>query len=238
MDIKLKKYTKWLDPYIYLDLVIDKLFGKTNKKNKFIINILYILYSVLLAYLLYTFIGLILGTSLPLATVVSGSMEPNFYRGDIVIVANAKNIKAQIIDINENIKNKDIKDFSKMEFFPNSYGLNEIYSITIGNETINLDDTIKNNNSVVIYKSNIYGKLIIHRVVLILNANDGTYVISKGDNHKTNRIIDEDCDLSPKTLIPTKGCLNIYPINIKDLYGKKIGRIPYIGYLKLIFSKI
>jgi len=232
-----KKFTRWLDPYNYLDLLLDKLFGEPDTASKkFITNVIYILYSILLAYLLYLIIGLILGTSLPLATVVSGSMEPTLHRGDIVVVSSAKNIKAQIIDVNKNIANKDLKDFSKMDFFPNNYGLSEIDTITIGHKTINLEDIIKNKNSIVIYKSNIYGKLIIHRVVAIIHANDGTFVITKGDNHKTNRIIDEDCDLDPNTGNQRKGCLNVFPVNVKNLYGKEIFKIPYLGYIKLIFS--
>jgi len=237
MNKKLNKFTKWLDPYYYLDLLLNKLFGKIDSTSKkFITNVIYILYSILLAYLLYLVIGLILGTSLPLATVVSGSMEPTLYRGDIVIVNSAKNIKAQVVDINESISQMNLKDFSKMSFTPNKYGLDEISSITIGNKTINLENTIKNKNSIVIYKSNIYGKLIIHRAIALIRANDGTFVITKGDNHKTNRIIDEDCSIDPKTGNLINGCLNVYPVNTKYLYGKEIFKIPYLGYVKLIFN--
>ena len=237
MNKKFKKYTRWVDPYNYLDLLLDKILGKEDTSSKKIItNIIYILYSILLAYILYLVIGLILGTSLPLATVVSGSMQPTLYRGDIVIINSAKNIKAEVVDVNENIANKDLKDFSKMSFFPNKYGLSEIDTITIGNKTINLMNTIKNKNSIVIYKSNIYGKLIIHRAVAIIHAKDGIFVITKGDNHKTNRIIDEDCNLDPNKGNPRNGCLNIFPVNVKYLYGKEIFKIPYLGYIKLIFS--
>jgi len=236
MNKKINKFTKWLDPYYYLDLLLNKLFGKIDSTSKKIItNIIYILYSILLAYLLYIVIGLILGTSLPLATVVSGSMEPTLHRGDIVVVNSAKNIRAQVVDINENISKMNLKDFSKMNFLPNKYGLDEIYSITIGNKTINLDNAIKNKNSIVIYKSNIYGKLIIHRAIALIHANDGTFVITKGDNHKTNRIIDEDCIIDSTGNLQN-GCLNVYPVNTKNLYGKEIFKIPYLGYIKLIFS--
>jgi len=227
-------FLNWLDPFTYLDLFLNKVFGAPKTTDKQIIFwIIYIIFAFGIAYLLYTIIGLVLGSSMPLATVVSGSMEPTFKRGDIVILGSAKNIKAEIIDFNASIVNKDLSSFSEITYRKNEYGLDEINTITIANKTIKIDDITKNNNSVVVYFSNLKGIPIIHRVVGIINANDGTYVMTKGDNKKTNRFIDQDCEVSYLNGKPTKGCLNLYLVNTKDLVGKKIGLIPYIGYIKL-----
>ncbi len=227
-------FLNWLDPFTYLDLFLNKVFGEPKTTDKQIIFwLIYIIFAFGVAYLLYSVIGLILGSGMPLATVVSGSMEPTFKRGDIVILGSPKNIDAQVIDFNENIANKDLSSFAEMTYRKNEYGLDEIDTITIANQTIKIDDIRTNKNSVIVYVSNIRGIPIIHRTVGIINANDGTYVMTKGDNKKTNRFIDQDCEVSEFTGKPTKGCLNLYLVNTKDLVGKKIGLIPYIGYIKL-----
>lgn len=232
----LKEKAKYLDPYLYVDLFLLKVFGKDKKLEiKIIYWIVYLLYSLLLAFIIFKLLGLILGTSLPLATVVSGSMEPSFYRGDIMVIKGAKNLNAETITISENIKTKNLSDFSKIEYSKNEYGVLEAETITIANQEVIIKDAITNNNSVVVYKSNLTGRDIIHRVVLIIDAEDGEFVLTKGDNGETNYIIDQDCTVNGNYII--NGCLHMYPIETKDLLGKKLFKIPYIGYLKLFLFK-
>lgn len=232
--MKFKEKIKYLDPYTYLDNFLLKTFGKPKRLEIKIIHwVFYLVYSFILAFIIYKALSLFLGTALPLATVVSGSMEPSFYRGDIVIIKSAKNISAQTITIDENIKNKNISDFLKMEYSLNEYNNYEVEKIIIDQKTIDIKDIAKNKNSVVVYKSNITGRDIIHRVALVIHANDGTFVLTKGDNPKTNYIIDQDCIINKNYIV--NGCLHAYPIEQKDLLGKKIGKIPFIGYLKLFF---
>lgn len=234
--MKIKEKVKYLDPYLYVDLFLLKVFGKDKKlETKIIYWIVYLLYSLLLAFIIFKLLGVILGTSLPLATVVSGSMEPSFYRGDIMVIKGAKNLKAETITIDEEIKTKNLSEFSKMEYSRNEYGLNEVEKIIINNQEIVIKDAITNKNSVVVYRSNLTGRDIIHRVVLIIDAKDGKYVLTKGDNGETNYIIDQDCTISGNYII--NGCLHIYPIETKDLLGKKLFKIPYVGYLKLFLFK-
>lgn len=234
--MKLKEKVKYLDPYLYVDLFLLKVFGKDKKLEiKIIYWIVYLLYSLLLAFIIFKLLGLFLGTSLPLATVVSGSMEPSFYRGDIMVIKSAKNLNAEVITIDQEIKTKNLSEFSKMEYSKNQYGVNEVEKIIINNQEVIVKDAIKNNNSVVVYKSNLTGRDIIHRVVLIIDAEDGEFVLTKGDNGETNYIIDQDCAVSGNYIV--NGCLHIYPIETKDLLGKKLFKIPYIGYLKLFLFK-
>lgn len=173
---------------------------------------------------------------MPLAIVYSASMEPSLHRGDIVILTKPSNLKIEEITINENIANKDITEFLEIIYNENQYGLMEAEYIVTEDNNISLLKTIDNKNSVVVYPSNINGKNIIHRAIVKINAKDGTFILTKGDNHKTNVFIDQDCDViieNDKTIIQ-KPCLNLYPIKEKDLKGKKIGKIPYIGYIKLV----
>jgi len=163
-------------------------------------------------------------------------MVPNLHIGDVIIFTKPNNLKVPEITLDKNIRYKDLKEFMDLNYSINEYGLEEIESITINGKTFYLKDAITNKNSVVVYKSNINGKDIIHRAILKINAKDGTYIITKGDNHKTNLYIDQDCDIIREggEIIAQKNCLNLYPIRIEDIQRKKIGKIPYIGYIKLV----
>jgi signal peptidase I len=55
--------------------------------------IIYLFLGFLIAYGLNTFLAFALQTSTPVVAVFSDSMVPTFYRGDMIIVAGAENIK-------------------------------------------------------------------------------------------------------------------------------------------------
>jgi signal peptidase I len=237
--MNIKKYLKYLDPYNYLELFLQKTIGKDNTKFKKSIYFLsYIIFSFILAFLIYQLISLILGVNMPLAIVVSRSMEPNLKIGDLVILTKAKDLDVKEIDLNYNISKKDLKDFADLNYKTNQYGLKQIDSIKINTEIIYIEDT--KNNDIVVYNSNIRNKNIIHRAILLINAKDGKFIITKGDNNKTNTLLDQDCNIRQvnNKLILQNNCLHLYPTPINSVKGKLIGRIPYIGYIKIIFSKI
>ncbi|MFH0906055.1 MAG: hypothetical protein V1824_01820 [archaeon] len=224
-----------IDPYTYLDLLLFKILGDAKDlKTKIIYWIVYIAFSFLLAWTIYKLIGLILGTSMPMVVVVSGSMEPSFYRGDIIILKGIKEIKADVITIDENIEAKNLSEYSASKFIKNKYNLEQIEYIEFtNNQKIEIKDTL--NNDVVVYNSNLNGRDIIHRAIAVIKTPYGKYVLTKGDNNMTNRTIDQDCKINDLGQI--YGCLNMYAIKQTELKGKKIGKIPYLGYLKLfLFS--
>ncbi|HRS42979.1 MAG TPA: hypothetical protein P5530_03870 [Candidatus Diapherotrites archaeon] len=232
-----KNFWYYLDPFNYLDMGLEKWIGKPEGFWKSAIYWLcYICLAFFLAIAIYKILGWILGVSMPMAIVYSSSMEPNLHRGDIVILTKAKNLKVEEVTINENIANKDLKDFAKLSFSKNRFGIEEIEYIKIGDKNISLIDTIENKNSVVVYQSNVTGKDTIHRAIVKINAKDGTFLLTKGDNHKTNVYIDQDCDIEiiNEKITIQKPCLNVFPIKEKELKGKKLGKIPYIGYIKLV----
>lgn len=234
---KFKEKLKWLDPFTYTDLLLEKTIGKQEGFLKTIVYwVAYLITAFISAFLLYTIIGVLLGVSEPLSIVVSSSMVPHLNIGDVVIFTKPTNLKIPEIEINENIQYKDITEFLTINYYLNEHGLEEAESITVNEKTINLKEAIENKNSVVVYKSNTTNKDIIHRAILKIKAKDGTYVLTKGDNHKTNLYIDQDCDVDyeDNKIIIQKPCLHLYPIKIENINRKKIGKIPYIGYIKLI----
>lgn len=168
---------------------------------------------------------------MPLAVVVSHSMEPNLSRGDIVVIKNAKNLNSETIEINKNLKNKDLKEIAEIVYVKNEYGLDQVHSLKIEETTIYIDDIIE--NDIVVFTSNVNNKDIVHRLVLYIKANDGEYILTKGDNNKTNRLIDQDCNFVNG--VAKHNCLNKYPTPINTVKGKVIARIPYLGYIKLGF---
>lgn len=227
---KKSSFWKWLDPYYYLDLFLVNVFGDAkDTKTKIIHWIFYIAYSFLLAYLIYLLFSLILGVSMPFATVVSGSMEPVLHRGDIVILGSPKSLNAIVVDFNEDIRNRNLNEYIKFNYVVNNYGLEQVDSLVIGNNVVDISQIY--DNDVVVYYSNLTKKPIIHRIVVQINANDGNFILTKGDNFKTNRTVDQDCIIDKYGDV--SNCLHVYAIPEDLVVGKKIGKIPYLGYIKL-----
>ncbi|MEM0149369.1 MAG: hypothetical protein QXW10_00530 [Candidatus Micrarchaeaceae archaeon] len=108
--------------------------------------------------------------------------------------------------------------------FQNGTVMQEAYTtaITIGSTTI-IGDM---NNSVVVYKTipgdSFYDEgdaYVVHRVYAIINVSGSYYILTKGDNNP-------GLDMQ----------YGNYPISIRDVEGRVIASVPYIGYLKLILS--
>ena len=69
---KIREKLKWLDPFTYADMYI---MPRVNPENSVLkANIVYIVFAFISAWLLYTGLGLILGTPNPLVIVVNGSI--------------------------------------------------------------------------------------------------------------------------------------------------------------------
>lgn len=94
----LREKLKWLDPFTYVDKF---LMPKINPKNNEVIAwVIYLVSAFVFAFAIYTILGLLLGTNSPMVIVVSGSMEPTMYRGDVVVLhgVNPADIKAPEIN--------------------------------------------------------------------------------------------------------------------------------------------
>ncbi len=109
--------------------------------------------------------------------------------------------------------------------FSNGTSATEAYTsaITIAGSTIIGD----RNNSVVVYQttpSDLFYKFgdsyIVHRLYAIMNVSGSYYLLTKGDN---NPGLDME--------------FGNYPAGLDQLQGKAIASVPYLGYVKLIFTQ-
>lgn len=105
---------------------------------------------------------------------------------------------------------------------PNFFGY-KIYVVLTGSmePEINIGDVVIVKNDEVVAPGNIVAyregrTIIIHRVVNVKIENNTVYLITKGDANKAN---------------------DIFPIDVKNVEGKCVGVIPYLGYIFIIVYK-
>lgn len=226
----IREKLKWADPFTYVDKYLMPVVNPSG--NEILSWIIYLVSAFVFAWVIYTALGLALATPAPMVIVVSQSMEPELYRGDVVVLygVTAQTLNAQEIDLPEKqLNNVYVDSFATLSYTGRggSYSLSSI--IFPGNRTI----VLNTEGDTVVYVSNVTGEQIIHRAVLKINAADGTYILTKGDNQNTNITIDQDCG---KVVMnqSQKSCITLYPINTDDVLGKAILRIPLLGYIKLL----
>ncbi len=248
-EIKQKlSFLKWLDPFTYLEILLRKYHPK--KENPSLTDeaidfTVYVFSALIFAFLLYSFFGLILNTNSPMVIVSSSSMVPEMFRGDIIVLYGEKNIKAEEINFNEEIKGKIYSDYGKTfpepitKQFDSKTGqtlikLNNPEEIQIGETKIQ----ITKKGDVIVYFSPFSGKEIIHRTIAKINASDGVFFLTKGD---ANPSIDQEC-IEQKTIYGETvylACITKNAIPEKEITGKAILRIPLLGCVKLwVFDDI
>ncbi len=102
---------------------------------------------------------------------------------------------------------------------------------------------ITTNGDIIVYHSPLRQQQIIHRVVAKISASDGVFLLTKGDNARTNKTLDADCGAIVQQyypgsdvsyIQPEKPCITPYPINASSIDGASLARIPWIGYVKLL----
>jgi len=238
-------FLKWLDPFTYADILLER----SGKKDKKIVSwSVYLLTAALSAFVLYNFFALLLGTRFPGVIVLSGSMEPLFYRGDIIIMQgfNVESLHGARIKFDGSIKGlplsnyattycsrndgTEIKTCSK---FKEDYRNGKVHLPDFSTTKIVFSNgkevKITKNGDIVVYYGYVFNWLtgthsfepIIHRVVAIIEANDGVFVLTKGDS-KFNSFIDQDAGISPSA------------VPVSELEGRLVAIIPKLGYVKLL----
>ena len=222
MDSKgIREKLKWLDPFTYVDLYVMPIINPG--KNKVIETVVDIFFAFLFAFILYNFIFVfILGTSAPLVIVYSGSMEPVLYRGDVVVLKGTNQIDVAEVNVDFPVGNRLVSEYAEFGYAQTEKGLRQA-AIKINNKEYLFDSS----GPIVVYNSALRHQDIIHRAVLKLNAPDGAFLITFGDN---NPVIDEDCRQTPSGY----NCISLYPVPVKSLIGEYVFHIPFIGHLKLI----
>ncbi len=219
-------------------------------------------------------LSLLLNTTSPINIITSCSMLPQYERGDLIFLQ-AADLQAPTIqvpyalqdttyepaEINFNgqtiariyqptadgqaVFQPQISMCSRkpLDATQNAQDQVCLKSITMQGQTI----PILQSPDVVVFDSGSPSGLIIHRLFAVLNATDGTYLLTKGDN---NPFLDQQ---SGFRLIPYKTAgrvlvnlpfigalaynengLHLLQENQIPVKGKVLLRIPYIGYIKLL----
>lgn len=220
----LQKKLKWLDPFTYVDRLVMPAVNPSN--NGIVSWLVYIVFSFVFAWLLYSGLGFLLGTASPIVVVVSPSMEPVYFRGDAIVLAKAtpESISAEEVFLDaKSLRNTFFSEIGKIEF--------EGYQA----KTISFLDSskipVKKDGSIVVYFSQWRSQPIIHRAVAKIHAGDGVYVLTKGDS-LNNSTIDQDCGRIASGM-PEKDCITLYPLQVSELQGQALLRIPVVGCIKL-----
>ena len=235
-SVKSHSLLEKLDPFTYVD---DYIIPKINPKNNEIINwIVYLVFSFIFAFALYSFFGLVLQTQSPLVIVVSGSMLPTLSRGDVVILqgVNGASLNApEVVLDGVDVRNTSLSKLATYSF-DGKGGWNITFNQT--NETINVPK--KGSSDIVVYNSSFKNLEIIHRAVIKIRSNGEYFVLTKGDN---NPSLDQDCGSVDELLLPgspngqivtSKSCPSPYPVSLSDVRGKALVWLPYLGYIKLL----
>ncbi|HIH21089.1 MAG TPA: hypothetical protein HA222_00295 [Candidatus Diapherotrites archaeon] len=241
-----RKKLKWLDPFTYVDLLLEKYWpvkhGKKTDVQEIGYTLVYIVSAFIFAFLIYQFFALALQTNSPIVIVISESMEPNLYRGDVVFIQGASfaSLKAQELFVPENVSGKLFSEFAEASYSPSqvSNAGKELSAIQAGGKEIKPSQ----DGDIILYYSSFTGEQIIHRVVAKLNALDASFLLTKGDNEKTNWTFDQDCGkkiqepilgTDTSRIIIEKPCITLYPLKISEIEGKAVFRIPIIGCVKV-----
>ncbi len=179
---------------------VDKIVPKIEKK-KFLSKYKYDVAFLLIICVMLSIFYVTLGAFVPMAVVVSQSMSPHIERGDLIFYKS--------IDKVEQIGTYDKKNYMNFE----DYGDVIIYK-PFGQE------------GVVPY---------VHRVMYYVNQGEEMWsggkkaphagYITKGDNVDTNRMYDQQGDISKDT-----------PIKRDWIVGIAKFRIPYVGYIRIMMT--
>ena len=187
-------------------------FWKDDSVWSWIANI--IVAFLVIRFLLYPVLGIVLGTSYPIVAVVSESMEHGLH--------NDRLCGTQIFDFPESFESYwqvcgswyESNGVSKAEFmnFPFQNGFDKGDVIVLWRPT-NLEV-----GDVLVFAAS-KPQPIIHRVVKVYEEDNQIYYQTKGDHN---------ADSDSRYIQETK-------ISQERIFGKGIIRIPYLGWLKILF---
>ena len=238
---RLDKNLQWgvfISSYLLLALLVSIVFGFSTavigllgivyiylfffEKDESITLSVYLVSAFVFAFVLYNFVlAFLLGTNAPLVIVFSGSMEPVLYRGDIVVLTGAGSLQLAEAGVDFPVKEKLLSEYAVIGERINNSGVKRAASIKVGSEEFEFDE----NGPIVVYFSPLRNQDIIHRAVLKINAPDGEFILTMGDN---NNRLDQDCSSDGRD------CIILNPVPVEGLRGKYLFHMPLIGHIKLI----
>ncbi len=230
-------------------------------------ELVYSLGFALGAWLLLSFL---LNTSSPINVVTSCSMLPNLERGDLIILQGGE-LNTQAAGLDKNLSQLEYRQFylnnqqtgsritlpfidNQSLFSIQAKECNRVYkdrqTPTICLDSINLQGvnySQKPSHDTMVFESDTSAGLIIHRSLLKMNATDGEYYLTKGDNNQFPDQLSGFPVIKRQEMrqvllnIPLIGIVGLNQ-NASIIYskendlkvkGKVLLRVPYIGYAKL-----
>ncbi len=231
-----RSFLEKLDPFTYVD---DYILPRINPGNHEFINwAVYIVFSFVFAYALYTIFGFILQTQSPLVIVVSGSMLPTMARGDVVILQGVDGVHVNAPEVvldGVDVGNTSLEKLAA--YTPDGAGG---WNITFNQTQQTVNVPKQGASDIVVYNSTHKNLEIIHRAVVKIRADGKYFVLTKGDN---NPNLDQDCGSVDELLLPgnpapqiitSKSCPSPYPVPLSLVRGKALVWLPYVGYIKLL----
>lgn len=236
---KISAFFSAIDPFNYADQLLDRFYPLPKHEEppllqNAIYQLVYLLVALLTALLIYGIASVALQTSSPIVIVVSESMEPQLFRGDLVVLhgVSFENLKADLVNLDYSIENQFFNDFASIDYETNTISFKDSNQIA----------RLKTDNDIIVYNSTLLGRQIIHRAQAKISSTNGDFVLTKGDNEKTNATLDQDCGkviVLPITSSPTpqlrveKACVNPLAPSRSDVLGKSLLRVPLVGCFKL-----
>ncbi len=165
-------------------------------------------------------LGFVLNTSTPIDVVTSCSMLPNLGRGDLIFLQGGT-IEAPEVQLSRPITPSDfVKDACAVR---DKYSGTELQTLcTTGLLVDGTRHAFTKEGDILVYEPPHQPALglIVHRAVLKLKSGGQTYYLTKGDNNP---------------LADVEGITRSLATD-KDVKGRMILRVPYVGYLKLFLA--
>lgn len=180
-----------------------------------LVNIL--LAFLIIKFLVYPGLGLVFGTNLPIVAVISNSMEHpqgnDWFFTDSALCYNGPCVQMEWY-MQHNISEEIFNDFR----FTSGFNKGDLM-ILVGSspKDTNIGDVI------VFYRPD--GIPVIHRVFDKYNLSGRVYYSTKGDNN-----------IAPLT--PQQAGFDENQISSESVAGKAIGRVPFLGWIKLAFTNL
>lgn len=222
---EIKQKLEWLDPFHYVDVFVMP-YVKARTDSGLVEGLVNLIFAALFAGIIYYLLGLIFGTATPLVIVYSESMEPDFFRGDVMALSRVVPDSVSVQEIN---LERNISGLPSSKYVTPRYVEGRLTSLQFenGKELFPNEE-----GSVIVYPSYPQGLPIIHRTIVKINATDGTFYLTKGDNSKTNPTFDQDCG---EVILNNsdKPCITLYAVEEETIQGKSFFKIPAVGCLKL-----
>lgn len=225
-----------LDPFTYVDEHAMPVLNPW--KNEFVSWAIYIVFSFIFAFALYSIFGFLLNTATPLVIVVSGSMLPTLSRGDVVLLQGAEGPSLDVPEVildGVDVGNLSLEELA--DFTPQGDGS---WLLTFTDNGHSVIVPRKGDSDIVVYTSGHKNLEIIHRAVVKIRSGESYFVLTKGDN---NPSLDQDCGSVSRIYVPgspgeqiitSKSCPSPYPIPLSLVKGKALVWVPWLGYVKLL----